>query len=141
MTEKKLTKREMFGAMYKDITDDAIFTVETADGDNIEITGEQMKQFIAKEIELLNRKRTPSGKDKVNAEENEKILEHIKKYLEQHKGEGFTCTELMKIVPAEMSIKEITLPRISSLLNKAAKANNGIVRYEEKRKSLFKLAD
>lgn len=125
MTEVKVTKKDRFNQLL------AMAEVQNAEG---------MVEFINHEIELLNRKRTPSGKDAVNAQENVEILEHIKGYLTEHSG-GFSCSELMKIVPAEMSVKEITLPRISNILNTASKNGNGIVRYEEKRKAYFKLAD
>lgn len=125
MTEKKITKREMFEMLL------AMEEVKATKG---------MIEFINHEIELLDRKRTPSGKDAANAQENIVILEHIKKYLAEHENEGFNCSELMKIVPPEMSVKEITLPRISNILNTASKNGKGIARYEEKRKAYFKLA-
>lgn len=125
MTEKKITKKDRFNQLL------AMEEVKAIEG---------MVDFINHEIELLDRKRTPSGKDAANAQENIAILEHIKEYLVDHKNEGFSCSELMKIVPAEMSVKEITLPRISNILNTASKNGNGIVRYEKKRKAYFKLA-
>lgn len=125
MTEKKITKKDRFNQLL------AMESVKAIEG---------MEEFILHEIELLDRKRTPSGKDAVNAKENIEILEHIKGYLAEHNEQGFSCSELMKIVPAEMSVKEITLPRISNILNTASKNGNGVVRYEEKRKAYFKLA-
>lgn len=125
MTEKKITKKDRFNQLL------AMESVTAIEG---------MEEFILHEIELLDRKRTPSGKDAVNAKENIEILEHIKEYLAEHNGQGFSCSDLMKTVPAEMSVKEITLPRISNILNTASKNGNGIIRYEEKRKAYFKLA-
>lgn len=125
MTEKYITKRDRFNQLL------AMDSVKAIEG---------MVDFINHEIELLDRKRTPSGKNAANAQENTAILEHIKEYLAEHKDENFSCSELMKIVPAEMSVKEITLPRISNILNTASKNGNGIVRHEKKRKAYFKLA-
>lgn len=106
-----------------------------------EIPAAETVEFLNYKIEQINSKKTPSGKDKVNAEENIIILNHIKNYLAEHANEGFTCSQLVKIVPAELSTKEISLPRISAILNKAVKENNGIIRYEEKRTAYFKLAE
>lgn len=127
MTEVKVTKKDRFNQLL------AMAEVQNAEG---------MVEFINHEIELLNRKRTPSGKDAVNAKENENILAYIVEYMTTHSDKGFTCSELMKIVPVEMSVKEITLPRISSIVNKASKGEEApLVRYEEKRVAKFKLAD
>lgn len=80
----KRTKR----AMYEEI-------MKMAEGKGRVATKEEIITFCEHEIELLNNKRSGSGKPTKTQIENEKIMETIYSVLE-NAGVGMTITEMMK---------------------------------------------
>ena len=65
------------------------------DGEPYVVTEEDVRKFCEHEIELLNNKRSGSGKPTKTQIENEKIMETIYSVLE-NAGVGMTITEMMK---------------------------------------------
>ena len=80
----KRTKRTMYEEIMK-----------MAEGKERAATEEEIIAFCEHEIELLNNKRSGSGKPTKTQIENEKIMETIYSVLE-NAGVGMTITEMMK---------------------------------------------
>lgn len=120
MTEKKLTKKEMFMAMLaiKEIAEN-----------------EEMTKFINHEIELLNRKNGTNRKPTANQLQNEKIKEKILEVL----TEPMTATQIMKAVQPYFADVQLTNQRISALLRALGeeKGTGEVTKYSEKRVTYF----
>lgn len=118
MTEKKITKREMYNDL---LTIPAIAEDETR------------VAFIKHEIELLDRKKSSSGnltpKQKENEVLKDKILEVIKNI-----GNPVTITDLMKTE----ELSEYSLNKLNALVTQLRR-DNLVVRTYEKRVARFSL--
>lgn len=90
----KITKREMFNAIIK-MMNGKNATLPVTDGEPYVVTEEDVRKFCEHEIELLNNKRSGSGKPTKTQIENEKIMETIHSVLE-NAGVGMTISEMMK---------------------------------------------
>lgn len=136
MTEKKITKKEMFGAMFAGIAEGQMFEINR-ENETIEVTAKEMKNFITHEIELLNRKKS-SGKAKTETEENQKLIDLVLTYFRENPNAVMTCTQLMELVPAN-----ITQSKMTSIMTKICGnvkepiLNAPIIRVRDKRKTFF----
>lgn len=121
MTEKKMTKKEMFKAML---------TV------NEIAKNEVMVEFINHEIELLNRKNGTNRKPTAQQLQNEEIKTKILEVL----TEPMTATQIMKAVQPYFADVTLTNQRISALLRGLGeeKGTGEVEKYSEKRTTYFK---
>ena len=120
MTEKKMTKKEMFQVL---LAMDCV--KERAD----------LVKFIEHEIELLERKNGGNRKPTAQQMANEKIKEKILKALVK----PMTATQTMKAIEPDFPEIVLTPQRISALLRGLGKDGTGEVeRYTEKRVTYFK---
>ena len=118
----KMTKKEMFG-MIK----------ETINGVEVENKNE-MLDFIAHEIDLLNRKHS-SGESKTQ-KENKILMEQLKDAL-ACLGKPVTISEFQNISTHEVAT--LSNQKLSALLKKLVDTNE-VVKTIEKKKSYFALA-
>lgn len=120
MTEKKMTKKEMFQVL---LAMDCV--KERAD----------LVNFIEHEIELLERKNGGSRKPTAQQVTNEKIKDKILEILIK----PMTATQIMKAVEPDFPEIALTNQRISALLRSLGKDGTGEVeKYIEKRVTYFK---
>lgn len=122
MTNKKMTKKEMF-AMVMEV----IEVAETANK-------AEMMDFLAHEIELLDRKKSSSAKTKSQVE-NEKVMVVILEELAKADN-PMTVTELMQTE----SLCAFSNQKLSALL-RILKEDGKVVRTIDKKKSYFALAE
>ena len=122
MTNKKMTKKEMF-AMVMEVVE----VSETANK-------AEMMDFLAHEIELLERKKSSSAKTKSQVE-NEKIMVSILEELAQAE-KPMTVTELMQTE----SLAGLSNQKLSALL-RLLKEDGKVVKTIDKKKSYFSLAE
>ena len=116
MTNKKMTKREMFEQIKA----------------NYNLTEEEVK-FIDHELDLLAKKNSAEKKPTATQTANVGIKADIAKGMEV--GKKYTITDLMKSIPA---IADLSNQRVSALVRQMI--DDGIVeRIEEKRKAYFSL--
>ena len=118
MAEKKITKRENFGAIVE---------ILRAGGH------EDYAKVMEHEIELLNRKRGGNGnltpKQKENEEIKNKIVEVVSAY-----GSGMTVTQIMQ------TLEVYSMNKLTSLVTQLRKENR-LIRYAEKRVMYFRLPE
>lgn len=115
----KMTKREKF-AMLAEIP-----AVKA---------NEVLRDFIAHEVELLDKKNSAPKKPTAAQTANEEIKANILEFLSN--GEKFTIGELMKFMP---NLPEsMTNQRLTALVTQL-KNENKVVRIEDKRKAYFKV--
>lgn len=122
MTNKKMTKKEMFAMVMK-----VVEASETANKD-------EMMDFLAHEIELLERKKSNSAKTKSQVD-NEKIMVLILEELAKADN-PMTVTELMQTE----SLYGRSNQKLSALL-RILKEEGKVVKTTEKKKSYFSLAE
>lgn len=120
MTEKKMTKKEMFQVLL------AMDCVKERD---------DLVKFIEHEIELLDRKnggnRKPTAQQVANEKIKDKILEVLVKPM--------TATQTMKAIEPDFPEITLTTQRISALLRTLGEKGTGEVeKYTEKRVTYFK---
>ena len=122
MTEKKMTKKEMFQVL---LAMDCV--KERAD----------LVKFIEHEIELLERKnggnRKPTAQQMANEKIKDKILEVLVKPM--------TATQIMKAIEPDFPEITLTTQRISALLRTLGLGEKGtgeVEKYTEKRVTYFK---
>ena len=105
MTEKKITKREMFAKIKEAVSDNA-----------------EMVAFIDHEVELLTRKNTTrNGKPTALQKVNEEIKASIMNELDS--GEKYTIADLIKVIPnpTDTDFTTSNLSLLFWLLKKAEK--------------------
>lgn len=120
MEKMKRTKR----TMYEEI-------MNMAKGEEVVVTGEEIIAFCEHEIELLNKKRSGSGKPTKTQVENEKIKAVIKDVLEAG-GEPMTISEMQKTE----ELGAYSNQKLSALCNKMVK-DEEIQKKTIKKKSYF----
>lgn len=120
MSEKKITKKEMFTAMLAKYP----FT-------------EDDRAVIQHEIELLEKKSSNRGLTKTQ-KENMSLAEKVYDYLCDNE-QAFTVTELCKACPALVEI-EATTSKATAILTVLKEAGK-VVNFTDKRKSYYKIAD
>ena len=126
----KFTKREMFNAIIKMMNGEkAIFPV--ADSEPYVVTEEDVCNFCKHEIELLNNKRSGSGKPTKTQVENEKIKAVIRDMLEVCR-EPMTISEMQKTE----ELSAYSNQKLSALCNKMVK-DEEIQKKTIKKKSYF----
>lgn len=116
----KMTKREKFEMLSK------LSEVQS---------NEILRDFIAHEMELLEKKSNAPKKPTSAQIANEAIKTAIVEFLSN--GEKFTIGELMKFVP---DLPETMTPQRLTALVTQLKNENKVVRTEDKRKAYFSLA-
>lgn len=101
-------------------------------------TVEQAVEFIDKEMGLLARKNSGDKKPTKTQQENEKDKVLICDFLANKPEEkkGYTCTEVIKLVP---ELNEFSTQKIAPLMRQLENAGK-VVREEVKGKTLFHLA-
>lgn len=115
MTEKKITKREMFEQIKAHLTD------------------EKEIAFVDHELELLAKKNSADKKPTANQLENEGIKGTILEKMTAI-GTPMTVTEIQKTLDTELSNQ-----RVSALIRQLV-ADGKVVRTEEHRKAYFSVA-
>lgn len=110
MTEKKITKREMFAKIKEAVSDNA-----------------EMVTFIDHEVELLTRKNTTrNGKPTALQKVNEEIKASIMNELDS--GEKYTIADLIKVIPNPTDT-DFTTSKMSALVRQLKEA--GLVSREQ----------
>lgn len=101
-------------------------------------TVEQAVEFIDKEMGLLARKNSGDKKPAKTQQENEKYKVLICDFLANKPEEkkGYTCTEVIKLVP---ELNEFSTQKIAPLMRQLENAGK-VAREEVKGKTLFHLA-
>lgn len=123
MMEKKMTKKEMFALV-----------IEVVNGAEV-AQKEEMLNFLAHEVELLERKSSKSTTTKTQAE-NEKIMVLVAEGLAEM-GKPVTITELMA---GSEKVAGLSNQKLSALL-RIMKERGEVVKITEKKKSFFSLAE
>ena len=118
-TEKKLTKRDHFNALLN------IPAVAENEG---------LVDFINHEIDLLNRKNSTEKKPTKAQQENEVLKQEIVKCMERDRF--YTISEMIKEFPC---CSELSTPKVSAII-RLLKDEGVVIRTEDKRKALFRLA-
>ena len=95
---------------------------------------EILREFIAHEMELLEKKSSAPKKPTTQQIANKGICEAILSGMEQ--GRAYTITELIKEIP---ECAELTNQRVSAIIRPLI-TESKIVRTEDKRKAYFSLA-
>ena len=125
MTEKKITKRDMFNEIIK-----------MMNGEQMSVSSQDIIEFANHEIELLNKKSSSSsGKQTKTQLENESYKEIILETLKTA-DKPITISELMR---RSETIAELSNQRVSAMLSQLRKAEK-IVRTYEKKKAYFSIA-
>lgn len=110
MTEKKITKREMFAKIREAVADN-----------------DEMVAFIDHEVELLTRRNgTRSGKPTALQKVNEEIKTNILDELDS--GEMYTIADLIKVIPNPTDT-DFTTSKMSALVRQLKEA--GLVKREQ----------
>lgn len=122
---KKMTKRDFFEALYTEVQESGFFT-ETA-------TNEQFLEFLAHEVELLNKKNSGERKPTPQQIENAKICEAILANLAN--GEAYTITEMLKQIP---ECADISNQRCAALVRSLIE-DGKVERFEDHRKAYFRM--
>ena len=120
---KKVTKKERF-EMIKEIVLNA----------NVEDKNE-MIEFINREIELLNKKRT-SGSKTAKQKENDELVEKLYEVLAEI-GRPVTVSELQK---ENDEFGALSNQKVSALM-KMLKSAGRVVRVDDKKKAYFSIAE
>lgn len=121
MAEKKITKKENFGAIVE---------ILLANG------REDLAKVMEHEIELLNRKRSGNGKLTPAQEENERIKDKIVEIVSANGG-GMTVTQIMQTD----GMGGYTMNKMINLVARQLKSENRLIRYEEKGVAYFRLPE
>jgi len=128
-TNKKLTKKDKFTALLNMLgTIDPVNVV--ADG----LTAGELCEFVAHEINLLDKKSGAEKKPTAQQTANEGIKTAIAEGMTEN--HLYTVTEIQKEIP---ECAELSNQRVSALLRQMI-ADGVIVRTEDKRKAYFSLA-
>lgn len=118
--EKKMTKKEMFA--------EVIAVVERVEVEN----KAEMLNFLAHEVELLNKKSSKSGQTKTQ-KENVLLMEQLVVALSEMK-KPVTISEFQGLSKAEVAT--LSNQKLSALLKKLVEENK-VVKTVEKKKSYF----
>lgn len=118
----KLTKKDYFAGLVNIVNDDARLTEETR---------KAYLDFIAHEVELLEKKSAKSGQTKTQ-KENVEILAKIKAALVEV-GKAVTITELQA---ASADMAEYSNQKLSALLKKLVDSGE-VTKVVDKKKSYF----
>lgn len=120
MENKKMTKREMFAELTKVVN-------------GAEVTNkEELLNFIAHEVELLDKKNSRSGKPTARQMENEKIKTSILTILEC--GKPLTVSQIM----ATLNDSNLSNQRVSALLTQLKDVEK-VIRTVEKKVAYYSI--
>ena len=120
---KKITKKEMFAMVAKVV-------------ENSEVANKaEMLEFIAHEVELLEKKNSKSAPTKTQ-KENEVLKAHLLEALAEF-DKPKTVSEFMK--ESSHEVATLSNQKLSRLLNDLVKAEK-VIKTVEKKKSYFSLA-
>lgn len=123
MIMKKMTKKEMFA--------EVIAVVERVEVEN----KAEMLNFLAHEVELLNKKSSKSGQTKTQ-KENVLLMEQLVMALEEM-PEPVTISEFQ--AKSEFEVATLSNQKLSALLKKLVESGK-VVKTVEKKKSYFSVA-
>ena len=120
MSEKKITKKEMFNLIkgVAGLTD-------------------EMKSFIDHEIELLDKKNASKKPTKAQTENETYKAEVLKVFAEVGEGATLTVTEILK---ASEVLKEFSTQKVSALC-KLLEGDGLLVKVTDKKKTFYKVAE
>lgn len=119
---KKMTKKEMFTMVAKVV-------------ENSEVANKaEMLEFLAHEVELLEKKNSRTGQTKVQ-KENEVLMGQLLKALEEF-TEPVTVSDFMK--KSSHEVATLSNQKLSALLKKLVDTKK-VVKTVEKKKSYFSL--
>lgn len=125
MTEKKITKKEMFAQV-----------IAMAEGQEVAVTAEEIIAFAQHEIELLEKKAgSKSKKETANEQENTRLMEVIVEVLSTSEN-GMTVTEMQS---ANAELGALSNQKVSALARKLKDAER-VTKETVKGKSVFSLA-
>ena len=132
MTEKKLTKRDMFNRVIE-LAEVAIELEMELDFDATEVI-----DFAEHEIEMLDKKASSkSAKDKEKEKADEVLISII---LETLLGSaGMTASEILKANANREEFADVSNQKVSALLKKLVDKDS-VKKFTDKRKSYFHLA-
>lgn len=120
---KKITKKEMFAMVAKVV-------------ENSEVANKaEMLEFIAHEVELLEKKNSKTGQTKTQ-KENEVLMAQLLEALAEF-DRPITVSELMK--ESSHEVATLSNQKLSALLKKLVDTHK-VVKSTEKKKSYFSLA-
>jgi hypothetical protein len=122
MTNKKLTKRDYFNALYTHF--------QETGRDCGTISADSMMDFIEHELELLSKKNSAEKKPTAQQTANEGIKQAILDGMED--GRLYTITDIQKNIPA---CADLSNQRVSALVRQMVDVT--IERTEDKRKAYF----
>lgn len=121
--EKKITKKEMFAMVAKVV-------------ENSEVANKaEMLEFIAHEVELLEKKNSKTGQTKTQ-KENEVLMTQLLEALAEF-DKPITVSEFMK--ESSHEVATLSNQKLSALLKKLVDSKK-VVKSTEKKKSYFSLA-
>lgn len=120
---KKITKKEMFAMVAKVV-------------ENSEVANKaEMLEFIAHEVELLEKKNSKTGQTKTQ-KENEVLMAQVLEALAEF-DKPITVSEFMK--ESSHEVATLSNQKLSALLKKLVDSKK-VVKSTEKKKSYFSLA-
>ena len=124
-TVKNPTKKEMFNRLLT-------LAPVTADP--------ELVAFVEHQLELLSNKanRKPSEKEKAKQEHDKALRVVI--VDEMSPDEAYTADDLIKTCPTLTTEPNITAPKVSYLIRELL-ADGSVVKFTDKRKTYYKLAD
>lgn len=124
-TPKKPTKKEMYGRLL------ALDAVKN----DAELT-----EFVEHELDLLANKniRKPSEKDKAKTENDARLRSAIVNEMEM--GKAYTADQLIKACPTLSVEPDLTAQKVTVLMRDLVE-DESVIKYTEKRKTYYKLAD
>lgn len=133
--DKKITKREMFAVVEAMIPEGYSTTIMKGETP-VEVTDEDIRAFVAHEVELLSRKSGSDKKPTALQIENENLKNAIVAGMEENRL--YTISEIIKTIPECNSLNP---QKVSPLMNAMCKEDDGrLIKTTEKRVSYFQLA-
>ena len=124
MAINKITKKEKFNMV--------IAIMETVESDNKEM----LLEFLAHEVELLEKKNSKSGGQTKLQKENEILLDQLEIALADF-NEPVTITDFMKKSTHEVAT--LSNQKLSALMKKLVEDRQTVVKVVDKKKSYFSL--
>lgn len=124
-TPKKPTKKEMYGRLL---------TLDSVKADA------ELTEFVEHELELLANKNIhkPSEKDKAKTENDARLRSAIVNEMEM--GKAYTADQLIKACPTLSVEPDLTAQKVTVLMRDLVE-DESVIKYTEKRKTYYKLAD
>lgn len=129
----KITKQVMWNVLLETLPDDFSVSVESQDG-ALCVDAEMVREFLNKEIAILNKKASAPKKPTKQQKENAALAE--KMLAEMENDRFYTSSELAKELPCLVEFKATT-QKVSALLSSMVKKGQ-LDRFYEKRTTYFR---